>query len=146
DAFAVEGTSHLVFYVPGGGFEQWAPGVGKRIRHDRYLVWSLHYTPTGRPEKDRSRVGLWFQKVPTHHEVLTRRVGETHIVGGEELVKDERTPRAGRDGAAAGAPRVPVIPPNAKNWTITGITAFKDDVTLYLAWPHMHLRGQDMTF
>ena len=29
---------------------------------------------------------------------------------------------------------------------MTGITAFQEDVTLYIVWPHMHLRGKDMTF
>jgi hypothetical protein len=148
DVFAVAGTSHLVFYVPGGGFEQWHDGVGKRIRKGQYLVWGLHYTPTGRPETDRSLVGLWLHKQQTTHEVLTRRVGETHIAEMQELVKTERDrePLPGQSGRMEGAPPIPNIPPNAHNWKLTGITAFRDDVTLYLAWPHMHLRGKDMTF
>ena len=146
DVFAPAGTSHLVFFVPGGGFEQWQPGVGKRLRKGQYLAWGLHYTPTGRPEKDRSVVGLWLQKRETTHEALTRRVGETHIAQRGELVKktDDGPPLPGMSGGAG--PKIPNIPPNADDWAITGITAFRDDVTLYLAWPHMHLRGQDMTF
>ena len=146
DAFAVAGTSHMVFYVPGGGFEQWHSGAGKRIRKGQYLAWGLHYTPTGRPETDRSVVGLWLHKQPATHEVRTRRVGETHIAETVELVKDEKTAAVGSDGVPAGAPRMPNIPPNARGWKLTGITAFRDDVTLYLAWPHLHLRGKDMTF
>ena len=148
DAFAVAGTSHMVFYVPGGGFEQWHDGVGKRIRKGQYLAWGLHYTPTGRPETDRSVVGLWLHKQPATHEVLTRRVGETHIAEAVELVKDDKTPVVGTTLGSGGAatPSIPNIPPNARGWKLTGITAFRDDVTLYLAWPHMHLRGKDMTF
>jgi hypothetical protein len=41
---------------------------------------------------------------------------------------------------------IPTIPPLAENWKITGITPFQDDVTLYLASPHGHLRLADMTY
>ena len=42
--------------------------------------------------------------------------------------------------------RVPNIPPGAPNWAMTGELRFKEDVTLYALWPHMHYRGKDMTF
>ncbi len=42
--------------------------------------------------------------------------------------------------------RVPNIPPGAANWTMTGQLRFKEDVTLYALWPHMHYRGKDMSF
>src|SRR5204863_210049 len=41
---------------------------------------------------------------------------------------------------------IPPIPPQAENWKIIGITPFQDDVTLYLAYPHGHLRLKDMTY
>ena len=49
------------------------------------------------------------------------------------------------DGRGSRA-RIPVIPPHADDWAITGITAFRDDVTLYAMSPHMHLRGKDATY
>ena len=144
DVFAVDGTSHFVFYVTGGGFEVYPKGMGKRIRHDQYIVWGMHYTPIGKPVSVRQRVGLWFAKPgETDHEIISGRAGDTHIVLGKELVLDE-TNRFGGTGRAF--PRIPVIPPYADNWSITGITAFKDDVTLTLAWPHMHQRGREMTY
>ena len=42
--------------------------------------------------------------------------------------------------------RVPNIPPNASNWSMTGILTFTEDVTLHSLWPHMHYRGKDMRF
>ncbi len=136
--FDVQGTSKMVAYAPGRGFEQFRPGVGKRLPAGKVLYFQLHYQATGRPETDRSRVGLWFQTETTHHEVLTRRVGMTHVVEGKELV-------ATAGGRGFGA-RIPVIPPYTEDWKITGITAFQDDVTLYAMSPHMHLRGKDTTY
>ncbi len=123
--------SLLLFYVPGGGFQKFRPGMSKRLRQSDQLTWGLHYTMTGKPETDRHRLGVWFQQVPTTHEVVTTAVTGTHIVEGKEI------------GSAANRP---VIPPGADDWKITGITALKDDVTLSGLWPHMHLRGKDMTF
>jgi hypothetical protein len=134
EVFAVNGTSKMVSYVPGRGFEQFWPGAGKRFRAGMLLRWDLHYQSTGKPETDRQTLGLWFQKTQAHHEVLTQRVGQTHLVEGSELVAE---------GSRAA---IPVIPPNNGDWAITGITAFSDDVTLYAMSPHMHLRGKDMTY
>ena len=72
------------------------------------------------------------------NEVLSRRIGQTHIAEGTELVASNLDNN--------GRPRIPVIPAGDPDWAITGITAFQDDVTLYILWPHMHLRGKDMTF
>ena len=143
DVFDVQGLSKMVAYAPGRGFEQFRPGVGKRLPAGKVLYFQLHYQSTGKPETDRSRLGLWFQTVPTHHEVLTRRVGETHVVEGMELVATALS--GGQRGRRFGA-RIPVIPPHAEDWKITGITAFRDDVTLYAMSPHMHLRGKDTTY
>ena len=140
EAFAVQGTSLFVFYVPAGGFKQWPAGIGKRIAPDDYLNWGLHYTSTGVPETDRHSAGLWLQKGEMTHEVLSRRVGQTHIAEGRELVAPTLP-----DGRARPA-RIPVIPPGDADWAISGITTFQDDVTVYIVWPHMHLRGRDMTF
>ena len=39
-----------------------------------------------------------------------------------------------------------MIPPFADDWKITSIQAVQDDVTITGLWPHMHVRGKDMTF
>ena len=142
DVFAVAGTSHLQFYIPGAAFRQFRPGVGKRIRHDKYLVWGLHYNATGKPETDRQQAGFWWHTEPMTHEVLSHRIGETHIAESKELMAASEGSSALRYMRA----RIPVIPPHDPDWSITAITAFKDDVTVYYLYPHMHLRGKDMTF
>ncbi len=124
----------LLFYVPGGGFQEFPPGAVKRISAGNVLAWNLHYTPRGRPQTDRHRLGLWFARTPPAREVITKRIGEAHIIEGKDFVAE-------RDGQ-----EFPSIPPFANDWRITAITPFQDDVTIYGVWPHMHLRGKDMTF
>jgi hypothetical protein len=134
EAFRTTDDYRLLFYVPGGGFQQFPPGAVKRISARNALAWGVHYTPTGKPTTDRHRLGLWFAQAPPAHEVITKRIGEAHIIEGKEFVAE----RADAE--------FPAIPPNAPDWRITAITPILDDVTVYALWPHMHRRGKDMTF
>ena len=160
EAFSRVGTSHFVFYFPGNnGFVQFPTAVGKRIRHEDFVEWSVHYTPSGRAETDRERAGIWLQRAPPTHEVLTMRIGDFHIVNGQEIVlPPEIDTSPGHAAIVSVATRcagawcaedrsmIPPIPPHAPNWKITAISPFQDDVTLYLAYPHGHLRLMDMTY
>ena len=141
-----ESGTRFCCYVPGGNFQQFRDGAGKRIPTEGYIAWGLHYTPVGKPVLDRTRVGLWFQKEMTHEivEISTGRI--THLVQGKQLVDDEFTPVRTSGVGNAGFPAIPVIPPHSKNWAITGIRVFQDDATLYVLWPHMHTRGKEMTY
>ena len=139
-AFATRNSTNLLlFYVPGGGFYEFPAGAVKAIHADDVLTWGMHYTPTGKVEKDRHKLGLWFSQSPPKHEIITQRVGETHIVEGKEV-----GPRFVPGGGSIS--NIPNIPPLAGDWRITGITPFQEDTTLYGLWPHMHLRGKDMMF
>ena len=160
ERFSTVGPSHFVFFFPGNnGFAEFGPGVGKRIRPEDHVEWSVHYAPSGTPATDRERVGLWLQRVPPTHEVLTMRIGDFHIVNGQEIVLPagiHTTPGHAAIvsvmGRCNGVPcpedksMIPTIPPRAANWKITAITPFQDDVTLHLAYPHGHLRLTDMTY
>jgi mono/diheme cytochrome c family protein len=141
-----ESGTRFCCYVPGGNFQQFREGAGKRIPTQGYIAWGLHYTPIGRVVADRTRVGLWFQKEITHEIVEISTGRTTHIVQGKQLVDDEFTPVRTSGVGNAGFPAIPVIPPQTKNWAITAIRAFEDDTTLYVLWPHMHTRGKEMTY
>jgi len=141
-----ESGTRFCCYVPGGSFQQFRPGAGKRIPTEGYIAWGLHYTPIGKPVVDRTRVGFWFQSEMTHEVVEISTGGQTHIVQGKQLVDDQFTPVRTNGVGNTGFPALPVIPPHAKNWAITAIRVFQDDVTLYTLWPHMHTRGKEMTY
>ena len=142
------GTSKLLSYVPGRGVERHRPGTGKRVTAGKWVRWTMHYNPTGRPERERSKLGLWWNSQPVTHEVLTRQAGnafptdpfgtDIYIVEGEEI-----KPTRDEDGKFRRA-RIPNIPPYQADWKITGITPILEPVTLYGMSPHMHLRGKSL--
>jgi hypothetical protein len=160
ERFSTDGASHFVFYFPGNnGFVQYPAGAGKRVRQQDHFEWGVHYTPNGKRERDKERVGLWWHSAPPTHEVITMRVGDFHIVNGAEIVLPEGLTTApghaavvSVQGTCRGVPclvdkaMIPPIPPQAANWKITAMTPFQNDATLYLAYPHGHLRLTDMTY
>jgi hypothetical protein len=122
-----------MFYLPGADFQQFAPGSAKRIRASNALMWEVHYSPDGKPETDRERIGLWFapkDKVQKEVHIIRNGSGQ-HLIENEEVGSTQN---------------LPAIPPGAADWKITAIQPFTQDVTLNTMQPHMHLRGKDMTY
>ncbi|MBI3264987.1 MAG: hypothetical protein HYZ58_17820, partial [Acidobacteria bacterium] len=145
--FQLEGASKLISYVPGRGLERHVPGTGKRLAAGKYIRWAVHYNTTGKPEIDRTKLGIWFNTKPVTHEVLTRQAGNpvptdamgynNYIVNGKEIASQDA--RSGRRRS-----KIPNIPPYAENWTIVGVTPITEPITLYGLSPHMHLRGRSL--
>ncbi len=128
-----EDDERLMFYLPGADFQQFAPGSAKRIRASNALMWEVHYSPDGKPEKDNERIGLWFapkDKVQKEVHIIRNGSGQ-HII---------------ENGEVGSTQNLPPIPPGAADWKITAIQPFTQDVTLNTMQPHMHLRGKDMTY
>jgi hypothetical protein len=142
DSFTRSGAFKLVGQAPGKGFEKHSPGTAKRILPGMYFQFNMHYQPSGRAERDRSRLGLWFAKKPVTHEVLTKGVTDRIFVGGRELTETRLV--NGREVRVRG--KIPNIPPNVDNWEIAGEVAIKEAITLYAFAPHMHLRGKDIKY
>jgi hypothetical protein len=142
DSFTRSGAFKLVGQAPGKGFEKHSPGTAKRILPGMYFQFNMHYQPSGRAERDRSRLGLWFAKKPVTHEVLTKGVTDKIFIGDKELTETRLV--NGREVRVRG--KIPNIPPNADNWEITGEVAIKEAITLYAFAPHMHLRGKDIKY
>jgi hypothetical protein len=142
DAFSRAGAFKLVGQAPGKGFERHHPGTAKRILPGMYFQFNMHYQPSGRVEKDRSRLGLWFAKKPVTHEVLTKGVSDTIFIAGKELSETRMV--NGKQVKVRG--RIPNIPPNVDNWEIGGEVFIKEAITLYAFAPHMHLRGKDIKY
>ncbi|OFW29206.1 MAG: hypothetical protein A3H97_07310 [Acidobacteria bacterium RIFCSPLOWO2_02_FULL_65_29] len=142
------GSSKLLSFVPGRGVDQHREDIGKRIPAGKYINWQLHYNPTGKPEKDRSRLGIWFNKVPVKHEVLIRQAGDALATtkGGLSLYRAEgkEVEYTAEEGSQQRNRRTPNIPPYVESWSLTGITPVTEDITLYAMSPHMHLRGKSL--
>jgi hypothetical protein len=142
DSFTRSGAFKLVGQAPGKGFERHAPGTAKRILPGMYVQFNMHYQPSGRVEKDRSRLGLWFAKAPVKYEVLTKGVTDNVFIEGKELA--ETRVINGKEVKVRG--RIPNIPPRVANWEISAETPIKEAITLYAFAPHMHLRGKDIKY
>ena len=142
------GSSKLLSFVPGRGVDVHRSDIGKRIPAGKYLNWQVHYNPIGRVEKDRTRLGIWFNKVPVKHEILIRQAGDALATtkGGLSLYRAEgkEVEYTADDGSTRRRGRTPNIPPYAANWRLTGITPVTEDITLYAMSPHMHLRGKSL--
>jgi len=112
--------------IPTGGLGSWAPGaipyrlpkgIGKFLRHGSDMVLQIHYHPNGKPQKDRSKVGIYFTKTPA----------ET-IVGGLALMNTKLA-----------------IPPGAKEHKVSAKSEpLAADVYLLGLGPHLHLLGRQM--
>ena len=85
-------------------------GVGRLIPRGADVVLQIHYHPTGRPERDRSSIGLFLAKKPV-----------TRTMAGYSLCTDQID-----------------IPAGAKRHKIILSTRLKADVHLYSAVPHAH--------
>jgi hypothetical protein len=113
-------------FLPTGGMGGWAPGsvprrlpdgVGGFLRRGSDLVMQIHYHPSGKPETDRSSVGVYFKKEPV-----------TKLIGG--LAVRSRTLD---------------IPAGDQHYRVTGESeALPVDVNVLLVAPHMHLLGRQI--
>lgn len=134
----------LATYTPGAGYESYGAGNAKRLKggSNLYLNFNIHYTTTGKPETDVTRLGLWLQTAAPQHALFrTPSAGKTVIANGRQLLTD--TPGTKAEGTDVA---IPPIPSNADNYELIGITAYTHPVTLYTFQPHAHMRGKDFRY
>ncbi|HKQ77518.1 MAG TPA: DUF3471 domain-containing protein [Blastocatellia bacterium] len=112
-------TTQLGDFAPGRNADVWAPGMAKRIPAGSNLVFQMHYAKTtGKPEKDRTSVGLIFARSPVEKMIESREVTNFFFK----------------------------IPAGAENHEVTACHTFERDVELINFMPHMHMRGKDMKY
>src|SRR5690242_5173862 len=120
------GSSKLLSWVPGRGLDHHRPDIGKRLPAGKYINWQLHYNPTGKVEHDRTKLGIWFNKVPVTHEVLIRQAGDPLATtkGGLSIYRAEgrEVEYTADEGSTRRRSKTPDIPPYAENWRLTGVT------------------------
>jgi len=111
---------HICGTAPGDPPTILPPGIAKRIPAGAILKFQMHYTPTGKVEKDRSQVGFVFYKGDQPPTALARTRG---IMNGRFR-----------------------IPAGESHHRVTASYTFREDVKLLNLMPHMHLRGKDFRY
>ena len=113
------GLSFLAGFAPGTRPLISPPGWAMRIPAGSKLVFQMHYTPIGIPQKDRSSVGMIFvEKKDVTHQMLTTNVQYHNLV----------------------------IPPGESDYKVEASKPFRYDVTLLSMYPHMHMRGKSFRY
>ncbi len=116
---ASAGSTILTAYAPGKNPDVYPPGTAKKIPAGSNLILQMHYSKTtGKPEKDRTSVGLIFAKQPVEKMVETLTVINSLFL----------------------------IPPGAENHRATACYAVPRDLQLVNYFPHMHVRGKAMRY
>jgi hypothetical protein len=111
---SLDEPDHLQVWAPGADPVVFPPGRARLIKAGSDIVFQLHYTTTGTPGSDRSRIGLIFAKEAPKERVKT--VGLTNKTRIE-------------------------IPPGQANYPVESRVEVIKPVTLVSIMPHMHLRG-----
>jgi|SRR5579871_279310 len=106
----------LVKYNPGVNPTEFdLDGAGKFIAAGSDIVFEIHYATDGKPETDRTSLGLVFMKdPPAKRFITTTGVNNTHFT----------------------------IPAHAADFQVKGETVIQSDVKLAWIQPHMHLRAK----
>jgi peroxiredoxin len=112
------GLGYFGVQVPGCRPNIFPEGMGKRLLAGTKFLFQLHYTPTGVPGTDRTRMALRWADGPVEHEVITR-------------------------GIFNGRLRIPPGDPEA---TFHAKHSFEKPVRLLSMFPHMHTRGKAFRF
>ena len=131
------GLGYTCFSGPGieihGDLGGWAPGnepaflpegIGRILPSKSDVVMQVHYHPSGKPEADRTRIGIYFAKKPV------KQILHWNLAANFALY----------------------IPPGAKKFEVDAGWKVPEfgwkvpvDVTALAVTPHMHLLGRDMT-
>jgi hypothetical protein len=92
-------------------------GTGRWVRKGQQLRTNLHYHPNGTAQTDQTRVGLYFGKGELKKEVASAVAGEIGFK----------------------------IPAGAANHEMRALFVVDQDINVISYFPHMHLRGKDMS-
>ncbi|TWT29268.1 redoxin domain-containing protein [Blastopirellula retiformator] len=111
-------------FLPTGSIGGWSPGkmprklpegLGRLLGKGSDLVMQIHYHPSGKVEKDRSKVGIYFVDKPKQ---------EAFALWTSSFLHD--------------------IPPGENDYKLRAAYTLTEDVTMLSIIPHMHLLGQTM--
>jgi hypothetical protein len=131
------GLGYSCSFGPGieihGDLGGWAPGnepaflpegVGRILPSKADVVMQVHYHPSGKPETDRTRIGIYFAKKPIKQLLHWNAVGNFGLY----------LPAKSSNVEVEAGWKIPEF-----GWKVPV------DVTALAVTPHMHLLGQDIT-
>jgi hypothetical protein len=109
---------YLAGYAPGMTPQFWKPGQARLIKAGSTLVFQMHYQAIGKPEKDRTKIGLIFAKQPATEQIVAMQAA-AHWLS---------------------------IPPGDPDYHISASEMIQEPVKLMGLRAHMHLRGKSFMF
>ncbi len=109
-----DGGDLLIGWAPGDTPARYEPGTAMLVKAGTVFNVQMHYTPSGKPAKDRSYFGLRIAKKPPQRQAITGRAINTRLA----------------------------IPPGAANHEERASFTLKRDVEVLGLMPHMHVRGK----
>ena len=112
------GGNLLVGFAPGEQPIRLEPGTAKLLKAGSSLLFQVHYTPNGKPVKDRSVVGLKFAPEPPKYRAMV-----AHAINFSFR-----------------------IPPGDPDYEVKSSWTAQDDVYMTELMPHMHWRGKDFKY
>lgn len=113
-------------FLPSGALGGWAPGneprplppgVGIRLPKGAKIVLEVHYSKSGKPETDRTKIGLHFCDTPVERQLQNIPILNFWFR----------------------------IPPGDANHVVRAHYIAPTDLTVLQVTPHMHLLGREMT-
>ena len=104
--------------APGTNAQLFQPGKAMRIKAGSILTLQIHYTATGKAEKDSTSVGFIFAKEPPQQEVRS-----------SAFINAQLT-----------------IPAGATNHRVDSVIDFNQDAHIVALFPHTHLRGKNWEY
>ena len=115
----IRGFGFLPGFAPGTRPMVFPPGTAKKSPAGSKLVFQMHYTPCGSPQKDLSSIGLIFMD-----EDEVEHVAATTNTADHEFA----------------------IPPHDANYRSDAERTLTRDTLLLSMFPHMHLRGKSFRY
>lgn len=105
-------------FVPGAESVPFPEGTGKFLPKGTRIIFQMHYSPTGKPEADRTEIGLYRLPAKPQWELRTRAVTQSELL----------------------------ITPGQRDYHAKASYKFRKDAVLHHLSPHMHVRGASFKY
>jgi mono/diheme cytochrome c family protein len=112
----VQVSGDLGIWTPGNEPARLPEGIARSLPRGADIILQPHYHPTGKPEVDRSRIGLHFSRGPIKRTVLWNAATDLHMK----------------------------LPAGESNIEVRGQWPVPVDVEALAVFPHMHNLGRDI--